>query len=68
MEECLRERKYFGWTSWGKWSHVSTDGNHVYVTSLWDKAIGWYERNSSTGSLAYIGMLKEGRRVDGLEM
>ena len=46
---------------------VSSDGNHVYVTSLWDKAISWYERNTSTGSLIYIGMLKEGEGgVDGL--
>ena len=31
----------------------------MYVTGLTDKAVGWYERNSSTGSLTYLGVLKD---------
>ena len=44
---------------------LSSDGDHAYVTSYFDKAVSWYERNASTGSLTYRGMLKDG--VDGVD-
>jgi VCBS repeat-containing protein len=44
---------------------ISADGNHSYVTGYLDDAVGWYERNASTGALTYGGMLKDG--VDGVD-
>ena len=40
---------------------VSSDGNHLYVTA---NAVSWYERNATTGSLTYGGILKDG--MDGV--
>ena len=46
----------------------SSDGNHAYVTGLYDDAVSWYYRNASTGALSYGGMLKDGvNGVDGLD-
>ena len=43
------------------------DGNHAYVTGLYDNAVSWYDRNASTGALTYGGMLRDGWfGVDGL--
>jgi 6-phosphogluconolactonase (cycloisomerase 2 family) len=47
---------------------MSPDGKHAYVTGSLDDAVGWYERNASTGALTYVGMLKDGENgVDGLD-
>ena len=47
---------------------LSADGKHAYVTGYADSAVGWYERNSTTGTLTYGGMLKDGvGGVDGLD-
>ena len=47
---------------------LSADGNHAYVTADQDDAVSWYERNASTGSLTYGGLLKDGvGGVDGLD-
>ena len=46
---------------------TSADGKHIYVSSWFDNALSWYERNGSTGALTYGGMLKNGvNGVDGL--
>ena len=53
---------------------LSPDGKHAYVLSY--KAIGgsvgdavlWFDRNSDTGALSYVGSLKDGENgVDGLD-
>ena len=46
---------------------LSSDGNHAYVTALFENAVSWFERNATTGALTYGGMLKDGvNGVDGL--
>ncbi len=46
---------------------VSPDGKHVYVAADGDNAIACFSRNSGTGTLTYIGFLKDGvDSVDGL--
>ena len=46
----------------------SVDGNHAYIVGSIDDAVGWYERNASTGALTYGGVLKNGLNgVDGLD-
>ena len=50
----------------GAWDvTLSADGNHAYVTGIFDDAVSWYERNATTGALTYGGMLKDG--VDGVD-
>ena len=44
---------------------LSSDGKHAYVTGSSDDAVSWYERNASTGSLTYGGILKDA--VDGVD-
>ena len=53
---------------------LSPDGKHAYVLSY--KAVGgsvgdavlWFNRNSATGALSYVGSLKDGENgVDGLD-
>ena len=39
---------------------LSADGKHLYATGESDNALGWYERNATTGALVYGGMLKNG--------
>jgi VCBS repeat-containing protein len=47
---------------------LSADGMHAYVTAQDDDSVSWYDRNASTGALAYVGMLKDGvGGVDGLD-
>ena len=46
---------------------ISPDGLHAYVTGYADHSVSWFERNSTTGALSYIGLLKDGvGGVDGL--
>ena len=47
---------------------VSSDGNYAYVAGRNDNALSWYARNTSTGALAYEGVLKDGEGgfADGL--
>ena len=46
---------------------ISPDGNYVYTTGFWDKAIVVFERNTTTGMLTYIERYKDGiSGVDGL--
>ncbi|SVA58802.1 uncharacterized protein METZ01_LOCUS111656, partial [marine metagenome] len=47
---------------------VSPDGNHVYATGAKDDAIAVFSRDSSTGSLTFVEMHKDGvNGVDGLD-
>ena len=47
---------------------LSADGSHAYVVGHGpDNAVSWYDRNASTGVLAFGGFLKDGvNGVDGL--
>ncbi|MFL2784471.1 MAG: lactonase family protein, partial [Dehalococcoidia bacterium] len=46
---------------------VSSDGKHVYVAGRSDNAVAVFSRNSSTGTLTYVEMQKDGvNGVDGL--
>ena len=47
---------------------VSPDGAHLYVVSMFDDTLVSFERNQSTGGLAYLGRIKDGEvGVDGLD-
>jgi uncharacterized repeat protein (TIGR01451 family) len=47
---------------------ISPDGAHVYVTGANDDAVATFSRNSGTGALTYVGVLKDGvGGVDGLD-
>ena len=47
---------------------VSADGKHVYVAGRSDNAVAVFSRNSSTGTLTYVEMQKDGVwGVDGLD-
>ncbi len=46
---------------------VSPDGMHVYAAGRFDNAVAAFSRNSSTGTLTYVEMQKDGvNGVDGL--
>ena len=44
---------------------VSPDGSHVYAAGHYDNAIAVFSRDSSTGTLTFVEMAKDG--VDGVE-
>ncbi len=47
---------------------VSPDGSHVYATGYSDDAVAVFSRNSSTGALTFVEVLKDGTGgVDGLD-
>ena len=44
---------------------LSNDSRHAYVTGWNDNAVSWYEVNSTSGALTFLGSLKDG--VNGLD-
>ncbi|MEC7905793.1 MAG: hypothetical protein VYC82_01065, partial [Verrucomicrobiota bacterium] len=47
---------------------VSPDGAHLYVVSMFDDTLVSFERNQSTGGLAYFGRITDGEvGVDGFD-
>jgi 6-phosphogluconolactonase (cycloisomerase 2 family) len=46
---------------------LSPDGEHVYVAAYYDDAVTIFDRNTSTGTLTYVGHVEDGvAGVDGL--
>lgn len=46
---------------------ISSDGNNVYVASIYDNAVASFARNQVTGRLSFMAMLQDGvNDVDGL--
>ena len=46
---------------------LSPDGNHAYVTSETEDAVVLFDRNSTSGALSYVGLVKDAvGGVDGL--
>ena len=39
---------------------ISSDDEWIYITSESDHSVSWFERNSTTGNLTYVGMAKDG--------
>ncbi|MFL2914388.1 MAG: BspA family leucine-rich repeat surface protein [Opitutales bacterium] len=47
---------------------LSPNDQHVYLTSAGDDAVSWYDRNTDTGDLTFVGILKDqASGVDGLD-
>ena len=44
---------------------MSPDGQHVYTAGAYDNAVAIFARDTTTGLLAYLGMMKDG--VDGVD-
>jgi 6-phosphogluconolactonase (cycloisomerase 2 family) len=44
---------------------ISPDGRHVYVTSFSESSVAAFARNSSTGSLTFVGCLKDDSGASG---
>ena len=38
---------------------LSVDGKYLYIAGAWDNAVGWFERNSTTGTLSYLGFISK---------
>eukprot|EP00968_Pinguiococcus_pyrenoidosus_P028632 scaffold8007_cov267-Pinguiococcus_pyrenoidosus.AAC.1 len=43
---------------------VSPDGRHVYMVAFHDDTVSTFSRNASSGTLTFVGMLKDGQRID----
>ena len=46
---------------------VSKDGENLYAIGYEDNSISWFDLNKSTGAITYIGLLRDGVSVDGME-